>query len=275
MSDSQSGGKNPVTKPAGTPSSAASNARDPWSLMRQKTAARIGLGRSGASQVTSDVLAFSLAHAMAKDAVTCELKADTLIEALWVLEKPVKRVASQAPDRQTYLVRPDLGRMLHPNSKNELEALEAEPTDAPRISFVIADGLSAGAVQHQAVDLLAAIAPMLPASWQWAPICVATQARVALGDEVASLLSANLVVMMIGERPGLSAPDSMGLYLTYQPSPGTFDSDRNCISNVRPGGLSVANAAARLAWLMQAAVKAGKTGIGLKDRSAEKLITGQ
>ena len=254
-------------------SRAASMAKDPWAIMRQATAARIGLRRSGASQVTEDVLAFSLAHAMAKDAVYRELDTDPIVEALWALEKPVKRVTSQAADRQTYLLRPDLGRALHPDSQSELEALGAEKSAGPRISFVIADGLSAGAVQLQAVELLSTIAPKLPQAWEWAPICVATQARVALGDEVASQLAADLVVVLIGERPGLSSPDSMGLYLTYHPQPGTLDSNRNCISNIRPGGLTVADAASRLIWLMQAAIDGGKTGIELKDRSAEKAIT--
>jgi ethanolamine ammonia-lyase small subunit len=175
-------------------------------------------------------------------------------------------VHSRAPDRQTYLQRPDLGRQL-------LEGQATRLTSGPyEVAFVLADGLSAPAVHAHAVPLLQALFPKLP-DWNIAPVVIACQARVALGDEIGALLGANLVAVLIGERPGLSAPDSLGTYLTWHPRQGRQDSERNCISNIRPPtGLTYDQAASRLAWLLSAARRQKLTGVGLKDASATVVL---
>ena len=174
-------------------------------------------------------------------------------------------VHSAAPDRQHYLRRPDLGRRLADDSRETL-ALEQAAIEPPDVLFVIADGLSAFAASKQAIPLLQAVCPKL-ADWKIGPVVVARQARVALGDEIGELLGAKLVVMLIGERPGLSSPDSLGVYLTYAPKVGCSDAQRNCISNVRPEGLSYGAAAHKLHYLLTHARRLSLTGVGLKDDS--------
>ncbi|HWT55274.1 MAG TPA: ethanolamine ammonia-lyase subunit EutC [Rhodocyclaceae bacterium] len=240
---------------------------DVWSSVRQFTQARIALGRSGVSLPTREVLSFSLAHAQARDAVHLPLDTGTLETELRAQGYGVHFVGSAAPDRATYLRRPDLGRKLNDNSRAML-ALQ-RPQRAPEYVFVIADGLSSLAADH-ALPLLAELEKLLPELKQ-CPIVIATQARVALGDEIGHHLGARQIVMMIGERPGLSSPNSMGLYLTHGPRPGLSDAHRNCISNVRPEGLNYIEAAHKLAWLMAGARKLGRSGVDLKDDSGDAL----
>jgi ethanolamine ammonia-lyase small subunit len=239
--------------------------KNPWSGLRQFTNARIALGRAGNSLPTEPLLAFNLSHAQARDAVHQPLDAESLHVQLRAQGFATLDVHSAAPDRQHYLRRPDLGRRLADDSREALE-LEQAAIEPPDVVFVIADGLSAFAASKQSIPLLHAVCPKLT-DWKIGPVVVARQARVALGDEIGELLSAKLVVMLIGERPGLSSPDSLGIYLTYAPKVGCSDAQRNCISNVRPEGLSYAGAAHKLHYLLTHARRLGLTGVGLKDDS--------
>lgn len=241
--------------------------KDTWGVLRQFTNARIALGRAGNSLPTAPLLAFNLSHAQARDAVHHPLDVDTLHEQLRANGFATLDVQSAAPDRQHYLRRPDLGRRLCGPSRDMLaQAAVDVPTEAPEVVFVIADGLSAFAAERQAVPLLLAVSAQL-SDWRVGPVVVARQARVALGDEIGEMLHARFVVMLIGERPGLSSPDSLGIYLTYAPKVGCSDAQRNCISNIRPEGLSFAAAAHKLHYLMSHARRLGLTGVGLKDDS--------
>jgi len=238
--------------------------RDPWAPLRQHTAARVALGRSGASLPTREVLRFDAAHALARDAVHLPLDTEALCEQLGAAGWPVHRVHSAAPDRSTYLLHPDLGRRLDEASSAQLAAFD-DP--APDLAFVVGDGLSSLAASRHAVPLLDAVRSLAPSTWLLGPVVVAEQARVALGDPVGERLKAQLVAVLIGERPGLSSPDSLGIYLTWNPRTGRTDAERNCISNVRPEGLSYAEAARRLVWLCGEALRRRLTGVGLKDLS--------
>jgi ethanolamine ammonia-lyase small subunit len=177
---------------------------------------------------------------------------------------------SRAPDRATYLRRPDLGRQLEPADSDALRALAIERARPPDVVLVVGDGLSALAVQSHAVPLLRALLPQLAAGTQLAPLVVVQQARVAVADDVGEALQARLSVILIGERPGLSSPDSLGLYLTYAPRRGRHDAERNCISNVRAEGMSYTDAAHKLAWLIEQALLRGESGIALKDASGHE-----
>jgi ethanolamine ammonia-lyase small subunit len=181
----------------------------------------------------------------------------------------VLQVQSAAPDRATFLLRPDLGRRLSADSAALLEAHAGEPC---RLLLVLADGLSAAAVERQAPPLLAALLASQPVGWRLGPLVVATQARVALGDDIGERLGAGMVAMLIGERPGLSSPDSLGVYLTRAPRVGRTDAERNCLSNIRPAGLGYLEAARKLWWLAQAADRCGATGIALKDESGDARL---
>jgi ethanolamine ammonia-lyase small subunit len=229
---------------------------DPWITLRGTTRARIGLGRTGDALPVKDVLEFQLAHARARDAVHTPLDTEAIARAVAPLPSVV--VHSKAVDRETYLRRPDLGRQL---------GCCVDPAGPFDAVFVIADGLSPVGVQVHAVPLLRACLDRLP-GWSVAPIVIATQARVALGDEIGALLQADLCVVLIGERPGLSVANSLGVYLTYRPRVGRRDSERNCISNIHADGLSNEAAADMLAWLMTEARVRKLTGVGLKDDRA-------
>jgi len=234
------------------------SARDPvrYDALRRATAARIGLGRAGDGLPTAPLLDFQLAHARARDAVHAVLDFDAIIEGL--SGRGVIRLRSQAPDRISYLRRPDLGRRVDPD---DLARIAPGDHDA---AFVVADGLSAAAVNRQAAALIAATSALL-SGWRIAPIALVEQGRVAIGDEIGHAFGAALVVVLLGERPGLSAADSLGAYLTWDPKPGRRDSERNCISNIRPGGLGIAAAADQLHWLMAEARARRLSGIELKD----------
>lgn len=240
---------------------------NPWSKLRQYTPARIALGRSGTSLPTKPHLEFQLAHARARNAVHHELNIAALQEALRARGHEVIVLHSAAGNRPIYLQRPDKGRRLDQQSRAELAGRPrgAEPFD---VVFVIGDGLSALAIEENAVAFLEVMLPALRAGdWRVAPLVVVKEARVAVGDEVGEILEAEMVVVLIGERPGLSSPDSMGIYMTLKPRVGLTDESRNCISNVRLEGLSYEHAAHKLLYLMSEARKRGMSGVLLKDEA--------
>ena len=245
---------------------------DPWQSLATLTAARIALGRAGNSLPTAAVLRFDVAHAQARDAVHQALDVDGLL-ARWreIGGAQPLVVHSQAVDRHTYLQRPDLGRCLDEASAAIL--LARRLADVPDVAIVVADGLSATAVHENALPLLHALLPLLD-GLRIAPLVIARQGRVALGDEVGAVLGARLVLVILGERPGLSSPDSLGAYLTFAPKIGRLDAERNCLSNIRPAGLTPAAASVKLAWLIRAALARQLTGIGLKDDSEIQTLPG-
>jgi ethanolamine ammonia-lyase small subunit len=239
-----------------------------WAGLRHYTPARIALGRAGVSLPTEPHLAFQLAHAQARDAVHRALNVPAVAAALDALGWPTLALNSAAADRVVYLQRPDLGRRLSEESATRLGQDTGE--DRHDLAVVVADGLSALAVERHAAPFLARLRELLdedPTPWRLAPAAIVHQGRVAIGDEIGEKVGARLVLVLIGERPGLSSPDSMGLYLTWAPRPGRTDAERNCISNVRPEGLGIAEAAGRAAWLLRAARARALTGVGLKDES--------
>lgn len=244
-----------------------------WEGLKRFTGARIALGRAGHSQPTAAHLAFQLAHAQARDAVHLPLDAQALGSELQPLGMEVLHLHSAAPDRASYLQRPDWGRQLDRASRNTLASWKrSRENDAPfDLCFVIADGLSALGVMQSAAPLLQDLAERLRADaqpgWRLAPIAVVEQGRVAIGDEIAQGLHARCAVVLIGERPGLSSPDSLGVYFTWAPKPGTTDAQRNCISNVRAAGLPVKQAAHRLHALLGEARRRGLSGVALKDET--------
>jgi ethanolamine ammonia-lyase small subunit len=237
--------------------------------LRALTPARIALGYAGASLPTAAHLEFQLAHARARDAVHHALDAAALADGLSRLGLPILTTHSAAAGRDEYLRRPDLGRRLDEGSRSALSAPTDFSVDARFDAvFVVADGLSARAVERHAAPLLERVVPALRADgWALGPVVVVEQGRVAVGDEVGSLLGARLVAVLIGERPGLSAPDSLGVYLTYGPQPGRTDAERNCISNVRPEGLPYDVAAHRLAWMMAESRRRRLSGVALKEEA--------
>jgi ethanolamine ammonia-lyase small subunit len=249
------------------------------SALRAYTPARVALDRAGSSMATRPALEFALAHAQARDAVYSELDLGTIVEAL--AERGISAVAaaSAAEGRAQYLRRPDLGRRLSAASATALGLLEAArlkaATDnrqpATSLSVILADGLSALATQRHAIPLLDALLALLDESWTLTPIVVAEQARVALGDEVGTLLQADVSVMLIGERPGLSSPDSLGAYITWSPRVGRTDAERNCVSNIRVGGLDYANAAQKIAWYVSEGRRLGLSGVAVREADAGLL----
>lgn len=242
---------------------------DPWLDLRRHTSARIALGRTGVSLPMLEVLRFALAHAQARDAIHLELDAQALAEELKALPWPdVICLQSRATDRQEYLLRPDRGRRLQPESAARLANWTPSRSQQADLVLVVGDGLSSLGIQQHSAPLLAAIRAALPAEIRLGPLVLVRHARVAVADEIGEILGAAMTAMLIGERPGLSAPDSVGIYLTHGPRIGLHDAQRNCISNVRPDGLSFDAAAYRLAWLVAEARRLGHTGIGLKDHSS-------
>lgn len=246
---------------------------NPWGALRRFTDARIALGRSGVSLPTEAHLAFQLAHAKARDAVHMALDAEKLAHKLDAVftdsPLPCLGLCSAATDRHTYLQRPDLGRKLNPASRARLERLRPPSDERPYdLALVVVDGLSALAIEQNAPPFLSTLRDHLAQEhWSLAPLCIVQQGRVAVGDEVGQLLGAKAVVVLIGERPGLSSPDSMGLYLTWMPSVGLTDASRNCLSNVRPAGLQYEDAAFKLHYLLSQAKERKLSGVGLKDET--------
>jgi ethanolamine ammonia-lyase small subunit len=252
---------------------------EPWADLRRFTAARIALARSGASLATGPLLEFRLAHARARDAVHAPLDEARLLADLAGLGLPVLAISSAVPDRQLFLMRPDLGRRLAPEAAAVLAAhVGAGAHHGYDVAFVVSDGLSARAVETHARPLLAEALPRLRSEgWRIAPLVVVRHGRVAIGDAVATALHARIVVMLIGERPGLSAPDSMGAYLTWLPdslstTAAITDADRNCISNIRPEGLPYRDAGFKLVHLLRAIRARGMSGVQLKDDGDRFLI---
>jgi ethanolamine ammonia-lyase small subunit len=250
---------------------------NPWRTLRRYTDARIGLGRVGVSQPTAEQLAFQLDHARARDAVHTPLDAAALEQAVRSMlavtapaPAPALHLHSAAVSRAVYLQRPDLGRRLDDASRQQLQALPRDEAGYD-LAFVLADGLSSLALAQNAAPLLQAVHARLAAEqWRIAPLAIVQQGRVAIGDDIAHLLNARCVVVLIGERPGLSSPDSLGLYLTWAPQPGLSDAARNCISNVRPAGLTYDAAAFKLHYLLSEARRRQLSGVALKDETADQ-----
>jgi ethanolamine ammonia-lyase small subunit len=241
---------------------------DAWAAWRAATPARIALGRSGDAVPTGELLRFGWAHARARDAIQAQPDLDALEAELRAQGWDTLRVHSRAGDRTHYLRRPDLGRLLAEDDSARLTA----PPGGCDVCIVVGDGLSALAIERHAAPLLAAFRQHLPADTRYGPLAIATQARVALADDIGERLGARLSVMLIGERPGLSSPDSLGIYLTFGPKRGRRDAERNCISNVRTEGLPPVAAAARLAWLVREALRRGESGVALKDDSERDIL---
>lgn len=246
------------------------NLPGPWDVLRRLTSARIGLKRSGASLATAPLLEFQLAHARARDAVHEALDQARLERDLAPLGLPILTAASQADDRAQFLMRPDLGRQL----SAEAERILATKKGSYDVVFVVSDGLSAGAAQKHAAPLLAEIIPALK-DWRIAPLVIVRLGRVGAGDAVAAALGATCVVILLGERPGLSAPDSLGAYLTWKPRSDTTEADRNCVSNIRPEGIPYAEAGRKIVHLLRAMRAGGASGIALKDDSDRLLLSGE
>ncbi|BED90790.1 ethanolamine ammonia-lyase light chain [Pseudoalteromonas sp. MM1] len=260
---------------------------NPWSDLRRFTDARIGLGRAGISLPTAEMLAFQLSHAQARDAVNFPLDINEMIKALSGIdalskgEKPLN-VHSEAVDRVTYLQRPDLGRKLNQAGRttllNTMQSKQSRAQAQYDLAIVIVDGLSSLAVQKNAAPFISELLNQLHSNsmpYKLAPVTLVEQGRVAIGDDIGELLNTQVVMVLIGERPGLSSPDSLGLYLTWAPKTGLNDACRNCISNIRPAGLSYFEAARRAVYLLQEAKKLGLTGVNLKDRTQDDVIEHQ
>jgi len=254
--------------------SKAPTVANPWQSLRKLTQARIALGRAGTSLPTERHLEFQLAHARARDAVHRALAVEPLRAALEQRGLEVVALHSGAADRAIYLQRPDQGRRLEHASRSALERRALRAKEGFDAAFVVADGLSALAIEENALPVLdTALALLDPGEWRVAPVVIVEQGRVAVGDEVGQILGAGMVAILIGERPGLSSPDSMGIYLTYAPKVGTTDAQRNCISNIRREGLAHSLAAQKLHYLMSEARRRKLTGVQLKDESqAPKAI---
>ncbi len=258
--------------------------KDPWNKLRQFTQARVGIGRVGTSIPTEELLRFQLSHAQAIDAVHVPLDEQKLLSDLSAnasLSKclPAFSLHSQATDRLTYLQRPDLGRKLDDTSIDALKKHSDQTPTPYDLAIVIADGLSSYAINHHAAPFLDSLVSLLSQDnkhdWNIAPLCIVHQGRVAVGDDVGESINAKEVLVLIGERPGLSSPDSLGLYLTWNPHRGKEDSLRNCISNVRPEGLPYQAAAHKCFYLLSESRQLKLTGVGLKDRSDDTLLEQQ
>lgn len=247
------------------------SAHDPWFELRRFTQARIGQGRAGCATPTAAQLEFQLAHAMARDAVHQPWAVARLADALSAKGWQALQLATAIDNRQHYLLRPDLGRRLDEASRNALQELNLPVAD---LAIVVSNGLSSTAVEHHGLPLLQAIvAAYSECSLTIAPICLVPNARVAVADEVGALLGTKISVIVVGERPGLSAADSLGLYLTYAPQPGRTDADRNCLSNIRPpAGMTCQAAADKLAYLTRQALQRQLSGVALKDDRVDTVI---
>ena len=236
---------------------------DPWSQLRNQTPARIALGRAGGSLPTAELLAFAADHADARDAVYSILDVRSITDSLTPLNLPILSLRSRATDREIYLKRPDLGRRLDDQGA---ATVSANATAGVDVALIIGDGLSAVAAQKHSAAVLIDLVPILrERRFSLGPICIVTQARVAIQDEIGSLLNAHTAVILIGERPGLGSADSLGGYLVHKPAIGNTDAQRNCVSNIRTGQLNPIAAANVLAWLVEQALIRQISGVDLKD----------
>jgi ethanolamine ammonia-lyase small subunit len=242
--------------------------QDAWHSLKAFTTARIALGKTGTAIPLKEVLEFKLAFAHARDAVYSLLDTKQLSAELEEFKLPVHFLQSNADNRATYLQRPDLGRRLNEESKNKLHTISNETYD---IAIILADGLSALAVNKNTLPLLKLLIPSLQ-QYNLAPISVVQNARVAISDEIGSILKAKISIILIGERPGLSSPDSLGIYLTFDPAIGLTDESRNCISNVRPNGLQYNLAAEKILYLIQESLRLQLSGIHLKDNTIPGIL---
>ncbi len=237
---------------------------DPWGLLKKFTDARIALGRTGVSVPVHENLRFKMAHAFARDAIYTKMNKERLLEGLQVLNHPVIFLHSMAQSREQYLQRPDLGKIL--NEESMIKLGEEAGNSSYDICINIADGLSATAVNVHSIPLLNKLLPLLiSAGFSVAPICLVEQGRVAIGDETGYGFQAKLSLMLIGERPGLSSPDSLGAYITYHPQKSNTDAMRNCISNIRPKGLIYSMAADKILYLIKESIRLQLSGVALKD----------
>lgn len=244
---------------------------DPWRNLNQFTTARIGLGRAGMSLTTSAYLDFQFAHAQARDAVHIPLDFNRLAQNINLLGYQTLLLQSLAKNQAMYLQRPDLGRQLKESSHEDLKHNITTEID---VAIIVADGLSSKAIEHHAEKFLGLLLPKLKASdYKLSPICLIKHARVAIGDAVAECCAARLCIVLIGERPGLSSPDSMGIYFTYQAKADlSTDVDRNCISNVHTNGLSYEQALIKLLYLVQESEKLHYSGVNLKDETSDSEL---
>jgi len=246
--------------------------RDPWQGLSRYTPARIALGRAGGSLRTTDLLAFRLAHARAKDAVEVPLSTEGLATRLAEQGLTTLSLSTLARDRKTFLLRPDHGRTLSDEARARLDA-QAPAWGARDLVIIVSDGLSALAAERQVPPLLAELVPRLVGRGvSIVPVLLVPYARVKLSDEIGERLGAKAALMLIGERPGLSAPDSLGAYLTFHPRAACTDADRNCVSNIRPEGLPSAAAADKLVWLVMESARRGLSGVALKDEAAVRSL---
>ncbi|MCE7056376.1 ethanolamine ammonia-lyase subunit EutC [Algoriphagus sp. AGSA1] len=245
-----------------------SDVSNPWEKLKDFTDARIALGRTGGSLKTQELLQFRKDHALAKDAVWASLDTNSLESAIQDLKLPSITLTSQAENRETYIKRPDLGRKL---SKESITLIKSSKSEATAISIILADGLSANAIPLHAIPFLQEFLPRINRH-SLAPISIVKQGRVAISDEIGELFSSKISIILIGERPGLSSPYSMGIYLTYNPKAGNTDEKRNCISNIRTGGLPYAYAAEKLAFLCSEALRLKLSGVLLKDTFDHHLL---
>jgi len=247
---------------------------DPWQTLSQFTPARIALGRTGMSLPTRACLDFQLAHALARDAVNIPLDFNSLAQRLSARDCQTLTLQTQADNQRQYLQRPDLGRLLSASARDCLQNCAGRPADAV---VVVADGLSSTAISHHAEAFLSLLLPELHAkNYRMSPVCLVKHGRVAIGDAIAEQFAARLCIVLIGERPGLSSPDSMGIYFTYQAKAGiSTDADRNCISNIHNNGLSYPQALQKLLFLINEAEKLQLSGVNLKDETTETGLENQ
>lgn len=245
----------------------AASPPDAWAGLKQFTRARIALGRTGGSWHTGTLLEFRLAHALARDAVCQDFDIFALEKQICLLGHETARLTSAAPNRSLFLQRPDLGRRLSAESEEFLRQKAADWADR-NLAILVSDGLSALAAERQIVPVLATLLPLLTqAGWTTCPIFIIPLGRVKLQDQIGTLLRARQTLMLLGERPGLDSPDSLGAYLTYQPGPKKTDADRTCVSNIRPEGLRPDLAGQKLARFLLESVRQGCSGVGLKQPS--------
>lgn len=241
---------------------------DYWQELRKYTHARVAMGRAGNAMSTSDVLKLRIAHAMARDAVQSEINVKFLSNKLSQLGLNVQQVKSQAADRLDYIRHPHKGRLLHEESRQKLELLQAEKTD---LCIIFADGLSADAVNIHAIPFLNLLLQDLK-YWSIAPVVLVEQGRVGLSDPIGEALKAKISLILLGERPGLSAPTSLGAYITYQPQSGNTDEKRNCVSNIQPSGLSYQQAVAKISYLLHEMRSQQLSGVKLKDNQQNNFL---
>jgi ethanolamine ammonia-lyase small subunit len=262
-----------LATPAGLAAPDGGRDRDPWFALNRFTTARIALGRAGGSLRTAAQLDFRLSHARARDAVQTPFEADALERSLRAEGLASERLMTAAPDRTTYLLRPDLGRRLSDASRARLS--DTAVLHGPRdLVILVSDGLSAQAAgRHAAATIVPLVAHLAAAGWSIHPVLIVPLARVKLQDEVGELLAARHALMLLGERPGLGAPDSLGAYFTFRPRAACTDADRNCVSNIRTEGLAPSAAARKLAQLLLESARRGVSGVALKDTGSESALS--